>query len=293
MICNSLITLNKIPVVLTSKEKYMMDSEQTIPKEKFREENINAEVAINQNEFQTAARILVSIVEKDSQNWRAYNNMGVLSWERKFWNDAYLMFKKAVEINPVYADALMNLFDAALKLKKVDEVFPLFENALEIEPDLEEIRVVRDAIAEQGDKIYTSIRAQSVGIYSPIIEEAEKFLEDGDLISAMKKFLEANDTEGPTDAAFSGLATISFRQERYRDAVSLFVESIKINPSNTETYKKMLEAAKMCDMVEIAKHVYESFKEEYPILENISDTFDELDIDSSPDVNCLDQDLQN
>ena len=253
-----------------------MNSEKTIPKEQFREENINAEEAIKQKEYQTAARILVSIVEKDPQNWRAFNNMGILSWDRKFWDDAYLMFHKSVSLYPVYVDGLMNLFDASLKLKKIKESLPYFEKALELEPDLEEIQVIRDAITEQGDDIYTSIRAQSVGINSPLIEEAEKHLENGDFNSAMKKYLEANDTEGPSAAAFCGLGIVSYHQKRYKDAVTLFVESLKLNPSEPDTYINLLDAAKECGLLNLAREIYESYRKEYPVLEKISEVFEKV-----------------
>lgn len=253
-----------------------MDSQKTIPEERFREENINAEEAIKNKEYQTAARILVSIVEKDPQNWRAFNSMGILSWDRKFWNDAFLMFQKSVSLYPEYVDGLMNLFDASLKLKKADEVLQYFEKALELNPDLEEIRIIRDSIAEQGDNIYTSVRAHSIGIYSPVIEEADKELEKGDLISAMKKYLEANDTEGPNAAAFCGLGVISYHQKRYKDAVSLFVESLKLNPTEPDTYLNMLDAAKECNMTKLAKEIYDLYRNEYPVLEKISEKFENV-----------------
>jgi tetratricopeptide (TPR) repeat protein len=253
-----------------------MNSQKTMPEERFREENINAEEAIKNKEYTTAARILVSIVEKDPENWRAFNSMGILSWDRNFWNDAYLMFQKSVSLNPVYVDGLMNLFDASLKLKKTDETLQYFENALELDPDLEEIRVIRDSITKQGENIYTSVRAHSIGIYSPLIEEAEKDLEKGDLISAMKKYLETNDTEGPNAAAFCGLGVISYHQKRYKDAVSLFVESLKLNPAKPDTYLNLLDAAKECDMIKLAKEIYDLYRKEFPVLEKISEQFEKI-----------------
>ena len=82
--------------------------------EKFADTNREAEGLIISGNFSEAAAILGRIVEQDPTNWRAYNNFGVICWEQKKWNDAFVMFKKSVAMRLDYADALANLFDAAL-----------------------------------------------------------------------------------------------------------------------------------------------------------------------------------
>ena len=133
-------------------------------------------------------------------------------------------------------------------------------------PDLEEITVLRDSIHEQGDAIYTSRRALSVGIYSPIIEEARKELESGRLNQAMELFLRANDEEGPSADAFCGLGIISYYQERFEDAFVLFIESIKLNPTEPDTYLNLLDAAKSCNRTVEAKTLFELYRKDFPEL---------------------------
>jgi tetratricopeptide (TPR) repeat protein len=241
--------------------------------ELFIDENSKAEELITTGNHPEAAKILVSIIQQDEQNWRAYNNVGILSWVREHWADAYTMFKKSVEIKPDYADALLNLFDAALKLKKISEVVPLFELAVKTAPDIEDISVILDQIKEQGDDIYICKRALIVGTYSPIITEARKFLDNGDYINALALFLKSNDTEGPSAAAFCGMGIVSFHQEKYIDAFRLFIESIKLNPLDSDTYLNLLDAAKACDMVDDAKKIFEIYIKELPELENIAPAF--------------------
>ncbi len=250
-----------------------MLSKDTVPQELFKEENLRAEEAITANRLSEAAGILVTIVEKDPKNWRAFNNMGILSWAQKCWNDAYTMFYKSVTLCPDYTDALANLFDAALKLKKIQAVQPLFENACSINPELEEIAILRDSIREQGDSIYTSKRALAIGIYSPIVEEARKDLESGNLFQAMELFLRSNDEEGPSADAFCGLGIISFYQERYEDAFVLFVESIKLNPTDTDTYLNLRDAANACNRMEEAKTIFATYLKEFPELSSLEQQF--------------------
>lgn len=242
--------------------------------ERFIEENEKAETALTEGNLTEAAGILVAIVAQDPENFRAYNNMGIISWSQKSWNDAYVMFMKSVTLKPDYADALVNLFDAALKLKKIDEVAPYFDLACICNKNLEEITVLRDSINEQGSAIYKSRRALAIGVYNPVIEEAKKELEAGNLHHAMELFIKVNDTDGPDAAAYCGLGIISYYQERFDDAFVLFIESIKLNPTDTETFLNLLDAATACNRVEDAKVIFEKYLKEFPELEPIRKDFE-------------------
>ena len=111
-----------------------MLSKDTVPQERFKEENIKAEEAIASQNLTEAARLLVTVVEKDPENSRAFNNMGIICWTQKKWDDAYSMFLKSVSLRPDYCDALVNLFDAALKLRRINETASYFEKACLLNP---------------------------------------------------------------------------------------------------------------------------------------------------------------
>ena len=239
-------------------------------------ENQQAEELIAAGSLPEAADILVRLIDHDAGNWRAYNNLGIISWSKKNWEDAFVLFRKSVSLHPDYVDALINLFDASLKLRRVNEVLPLFESALAADPALEEIKIIRDSIVALGEEIYISSRALEIGIYSPLIEKADTELEAGNLFAAMELYIKANDTEGPSAAAFSGLGIISFYQQRYLDAFTLLVESIKLNPANPETFLNLLDAAKACDKLAEAKEIFEICRKEYPVLEAIAGEFEGL-----------------
>jgi tetratricopeptide (TPR) repeat protein len=248
------------------------DSVQSSP-DGFLDENLRAEELVNCGKNAEAAAILTGIIADDPRNWRAYNSMGVIAWSSKNWNDAYAFFRKSVDCCPDYSDALVNFFDASIKLKKVAETLSYFEEALRRNPSLEEIRIIRDSIVSLGDDIYFSHRALGIGVYSALVEEAEKELEAGNLFKAMEKFLKANDEEGPSAAAFCGLGIISYYQQRYVDAYTLFIESIKLNPSNPDVFVNLLDAAKACDKVSNAKEIFETCRKEYPVLEKVAREF--------------------
>lgn len=243
------------------------------PAELFADENSHAEELIDKGTVSEAARILVDVVRSDPQNWRAYNNMGLISWNRKAWFDAYTMFHKAVTLKPDYQDALINLFDAAIKLRRVDEVEPLCERALHVNPELDEIKIILESIREQGDDIYLSERALTIGTHHPKIEEGNRLLEEGQLLKAMETYLSVNDTEGPNAEAFCGLGIISYHQKRFSDAYTLFLESIKLNPVLPDTFLNLLDAAQGCDKLDEARKIYRIYAQEFPALRSIAADF--------------------
>jgi tetratricopeptide (TPR) repeat protein len=247
---------------------------KTAVDEPFASENQLAEQCISSGDLVTAARLLVDIVAKDQANFRAYNNIGIVSWMRKSWEDAYAMFMKSVGIKPDYSDALINLLDAALKLRRIREILPCFERALAQSPDSGEIRLIRDGIVQQGDGIYTSERGLMVGVYNPRVEEAQKLIAEGKLFPAMEKLLKINDEEGPSAEVFSGLGVISFYQQRYSDAFTLFTESLKLNPTSRDDYLNLLDAAKLCGKVSEAKEFFGQYSRKFQFLSVLAADFD-------------------
>lgn len=254
-----------------------MNLDQFHESELFAEKNCHAEELITAGKHAEAAGILVSIIQQDERNWRAYNNIGILSWVRENWEDAYVMFKKSVSIKPAYTDALINLFDAALKLKKIKEIRPMFEIAAQTDSSLEDIRIILEQITEQGNDIYICKRALQIGVYSPVIDEANKELEKQNYTNALALFLKSNDTEGPNAAAFCGMGIVSYYQKNYLDAFKLFLESIKLNPLDLDTYLNFLDAAKACDHFDEAKKIFEIYHKELPELGEIAYAFDAAD----------------
>jgi tetratricopeptide (TPR) repeat protein len=240
----------------------------------FEEENKQAEALIAAGDVAAAARVLVDVIGKDPSNYRAYNNVGIISWTRQAWEDAYSMFKKSATIKPDYTDALINLFDGALKLRRIAEALPFFESALSINPGIEEIRIIRDGIVAQGDGIYKSERGLIVGVYNPRVDEAQKLIAEGKLFVAMERLLKIHDEEGPSAEVLSGLGVVSFYQKRYTDAFSLFFESIKLNPTSQDNFLNLLDAAKACNRIDEARKIYGLYLKGFPFLAPLSAEFD-------------------
>lgn len=240
------------------------------------DENIKAEKLIEQDDLPGAARILVDIVEKDINNFRAFNNIGLISWKQEEWEAAYDSFLQAVKINPTYNDAVMNLYDAALKLKRAHLILPLLKEGLSQKPDDEELAVLVESIETQGDDLYLSERALNIGFYHPKVDLANEMIENGELNKAMELLMEINDKEGPNADVFSALGVISYYQKRYKDAFSLFFESIKLNPLSAESFLNLMDAGTECNLSSEAWRLFEACAEEFPVLRELEPQLNEI-----------------
>jgi tetratricopeptide (TPR) repeat protein len=241
--------------------------------EKFAGKNREAEAFIASGDLSAAAALLGEIVENDAGNYRAFNNLGMICWAKKQWQDAFAMFRMSVEQRPDYADALANLFDAGLKLRRVAEVIPLLDEALQSGAP-ETIRTLRDEAVSLGTAVYRSDRAMMIGLCSAHLEEADRELEAGNESRAMELYLKSNDEEGPSAGAFCGLGIISFYQNRPHDAVRLFAESIRLNPTDPDTFLNLLESAAACGKTAQAREVFNLCRGKYPQLESIAAEFE-------------------
>jgi tetratricopeptide (TPR) repeat protein len=248
-------------------------SRKSPSEELFTEENTRAEGLIAAGDLPAAAKLLVEIIELDPDNYRTYNNFGIIAWMRKAWEDAFGMFKKAIEIKPDYSDGLINLFDAALKLHRVAEIQSFFKKARSIHPHDEEIKIIHESIIKEGDNIYSSERGLRIGTFDPDIEEAQALLEEGKLHQAMAKYLKINDEKGHSASVFSGLGIISYYQQRYSDAFALFAEAIKLNPTSKENFLNLLDAANACGKSEDAKRLFAVYLKNFPFLKEIEKDF--------------------
>lgn len=247
-----------------------MDSKDTpILEAQYINENIEAEKLIEQDDLPGAARILVDIVEKDNNNYRAFNNIGLISWKQEEWEAAYDSFMQAVRINPSYNDAVINLYDASLKLRRAHLILPLLKKGLSQSPDDEELKILYESIEKQGDDVYQSERALNIGFYNPKVEMANELIENGELNRAMELLMEVNDQEGPNADVFSALGVISYYQKRYKDAFSLFFESIKLNPLSSEAFLNLMDAAVECNLEDEVWRLFNACSEEFPVLEQL------------------------
>lgn len=94
----------------------------------------NAMKQLNKNELPKAIATLRSIVEIDSKDYQAWNELGFVYFIQKDFTAAENSYAKAIEANPEYMPALLNLGRVRLVQKKNEGAIAAFQSALEKDP---------------------------------------------------------------------------------------------------------------------------------------------------------------
>lgn len=244
---------------------------EAIPTTEIISDNERAEEQIMGNNLPEAAAILVDIVDNDPTNSRAFNNLGVIAWKQENWYDAFGLFKHSLTLQPDYADAAANLFDMALKIRRIPEVKDLLIKASQLLPHDEELEDIALGLIEDGEDIYFCGRALQQGYYHPELEYANQLVQEGELQEALKLFLKVHDEQGELAEVYNGLGVINFYQGNVRDAFTLFLEAIKLNPINRDMFLNLFDSAVEIDERDSALQVFYTCKKEYPQLAEIEE----------------------
>jgi tetratricopeptide (TPR) repeat protein len=242
----------------------------------FEKKIAEVEEQIRDKDYGNAMTALLDIIDKDPKFALAYNNLGIIAWEESRWVDAFVLFKEAMNLDNSSEDFATNLLDAALKLHKIDEVKAIFEKAAFDNPKSTNITGINKAINDSENDIYKSMRALTIGYWHPLLEEADKLLQEGEYMAAAAVYIEHADNIGICAEVYNGLGIVQFGNQEYEEAVSLFFEALKLNPLNTDTFLNLFDAAKECGQEEDALKIYETLVKDYPELEDIRKDAEEL-----------------
>jgi len=92
-----------------------------------------------QGDLDQATLKFLDALDMNKNDSRAYNNLGVIAWQRGSSQDSFVLFKQAVEIEPTFVDALFNLMEVSTKLGIPEKGISYMKKALGINPDLTEV----------------------------------------------------------------------------------------------------------------------------------------------------------
>lgn len=229
-------------------------------------ENEQAENQIMEDNLPEAASILLDIVDTCPTNSRAFNNLGVIAWKQDNWYDAFGLFKHSLELQPDYADAASNLFDLALKTRRIAEVRDMLLKTASCHPQDEELEDIALGLHNDGEDVYFCARALQQGYYHPDLEKADNLVAKGLLAEASVLYFKVMDQQGELAEIYNGLGVINFYEKRYSDAFALFTEALKLNPINRDMFMNLFDAARECGQLKHSIDIYYTCRKEYPQL---------------------------
>lgn len=240
-----------------------------------RELNIRGEAYINEGLIDKAEAVFNEILSKDPGNFVAVNNLGVVQWYRGDVEAAFERFSQSAGLNPVYEDALVNLFDAALKLRKVERMIPLLEKALKLNPALRDAGEILHQVRLRGARIH------EIGFYgqiNPSIRlnlEGKKFLDELKLGEATLKFLDAIEKHGENCDSYCGLGIIQFYRREFQDAYDLFSRAVSLNPLSQDALLNLFDAAQQLGAVETVRPLLQNALDMDPSLSGVRGALEE------------------
>ncbi|HWY41314.1 MAG TPA: tetratricopeptide repeat protein [Chthoniobacterales bacterium] len=93
-----------------------------------------------------------STIARDPGSWMAYNNLGVVEFDKGNIDDAISKYERSLELHPDYPEALYNLGSALLQKGRTEEAIELCEKALELQPgDVDAHVVLGNALMVKQD----------------------------------------------------------------------------------------------------------------------------------------------
>ncbi len=104
----------------------------------------NGETLFADGKIEEAEKCFLSLVENDSKCKEAYNNLGVIAFQANDNERSIDYFTRALEIDFLYTDAIVNYTNLLKSLNQLPIAIPLLENVLENNPEDNNIEQLLD-----------------------------------------------------------------------------------------------------------------------------------------------------
>jgi tetratricopeptide (TPR) repeat protein len=96
--------------------------------------------------IEEAEKCFLSLVENDSECKEAYNNLGVIAFQKDEKEKAIDYFNRSLEIDHLHRDTIVNYTNLLRSLDQLPIAIPLLEKVAELNPEDKEIIQLLDEI---------------------------------------------------------------------------------------------------------------------------------------------------
>lgn len=226
-----------------------------------RELNITAENLIREGIPDKAREILEDLVRRQPSNYRALNNLGLLAWYAQDMDKAWKLFIQAVENNPWYLDAMVNLYDCAFLSHRLDEFKPWLQKALALNPRAPELVQIELEIHEGNTperlQVYFRKDAEQARLREQI-ELGHRMLEEQKVDSAVMIFTDLLNDYPDNVECLNGVGIVAFYRGDYEDAFRIFHHALQVSPLDTDSLVNLWDAAQKCEKIAEAQAILQN-----------------------------------
>jgi len=235
------------------------------PKDKVAEFNsiLAAADAFHAGDFQSGRELLAKVRESDPQMYIVPFMLGEAAQRQQNWGDAAGEFKKSLELNPNFDQAMLGLARALVKLGRPDEAKPWLEKALKFNPQNYRAWHELGSIESKADK------KSAIADYEKAISIQSNFAPlHRDL--GMLQFEEQNYAEaanhlarsaelGLNDAPLFNFLGISYsRTNRLQKAVESYKQALALDPKLAEAHLNLGYAYERLNQPKASRAEYET-----------------------------------
>ncbi len=192
------------------------------------------------NKFEKAITNFKKAIDINPEYADAYYNIGNTYYDLQEYNNAIKHFEKAIEINPKDDDVYYNTGNSYYHLKEYNNAIKYFEKAIEINP--------------KKSEAYNNL-----GIIYYFLNEYEKVIEN------CKKSIEIN---SQNDAPFYNLGNVYYDIKEYENAKEYYQKMVKHSKNNSDYYTQIAQD-KLKEIEKILKN--EELKQITELINKIKD----------------------
>ena len=98
------------------------------------------ELLFQQGKLREAEEQFLIAIQSDPANKEAHNNLGVIAFWEMDHEKAISLFKKALDVDPLYIDAIIYLCDVLQSTNSLAQALPIIEKAIAMNPEKKELR---------------------------------------------------------------------------------------------------------------------------------------------------------
>jgi len=177
---------------------------------------------------------------KNPSCWMAYNNLGVVQFEKGNIDDAIDKYEQSLRLNPDYPEARYNLGGALLHKGRVDEAIRECEEALKLQPNDADAHVVLgNALLAKHDpdaaaSHYEKALAISQDDYQAHYNLGRVLQAKGETSKAVLEYRKALELEPALTDAHLNLGNIFLEQRREREALDQYEKAFNSSPQSAK-----------------------------------------------------------
>jgi tetratricopeptide (TPR) repeat protein len=185
--------------------------------------------------------------ENDPNVYKSWNDRGLAKYRLENYEEALEAFDKAIEINPTFADGLINKGVVFYKLEMPSKAKEVFEKALELEPGNSRasnnlgVVLARDGELDRAKKLFENIIQEDPDFILANANLAELLLNSGGVEEASRKIESISKDDKNPDSNIGyihflngriKIEDMEIKEKKYSDAAKSFEKAASSNLDN-------------------------------------------------------------